>query len=134
MLHEPLTNQVIGAFYYVYNRLGYGFVESVYKQALAHVLRKRGFDVECEVTIEVWFEGVRVGLFKADMIVERLVVLEIKASRSMSEADWKQLLNYLNATTLEVGLLLHFGPSASFKRLVHNNEWKKVRQPPNNDS
>lgn len=118
MLHEQLTNKIISAFYYVYNGLGYGFVESVYKRALAHTLRKRGLYVECEVTVEVWFDGVRVGLFKADVIVERLIVLEIKTARSVSDADWKQLLNYLNATTLEVGLLLHFGPKAAFKRLV----------------
>jgi GxxExxY protein len=128
VLHERLTNEIIRAFYYVYNRLGYGFVESVYSRALAHVLRKRGFFVECEAAIEVWFEGIRVGVFKADMIVERAVVLENKASRSITDADWKQLLNQLNATDFEVGLLLHFGPSAAFKRLVYSNKFKRYRK------
>lgn len=127
MLEERLTNQIINAFYYVYNRLGYGFVESVYKRALAHTLRKRGLRVDCEVAVEVWFDGVRVGVFRADMIVERSVVLETKASRVIADADWKQLLNYLHATTLEVGLLLHFGPTAAFKRLVYSNTCKRNR-------
>ena len=122
MLEERITDQIIRAFYYVYDRLGHGFVESVYQRSLAHVLHKRGLHVECEVGVDVLFENVTVGQFRADMIIERVVVAEIKSSRSLSDADWKQLLNYLRATNLEVGLLCHFGPKPSFKRLIYSNK------------
>jgi GxxExxY protein len=127
MLEERLTNDIISAFYYVYNRLGYGFVESVYMRSLRHTLQKRGLRVDCEVAVDVWFENERVGVFRADMIVEQSVVVEIKASRSIADADWKQLLNYLRSTNLEVGLLCHFGPKATFKRLVYSNPSKPNR-------
>ncbi len=130
MIEQQLTNRIIGAFYHVYDRLGYGFIESVYQNALAHELRKRGMLVECELTIDVWYDGIRVGHFRADMIVERKVVLENKASQTLVDADWKQLLNCLCASVYEVGLLLHFGPTAAFKRLVHSNDWKSRRSSP----
>jgi GxxExxY protein len=83
--------------------------------------------VECEVTIDVWYDGVRVGHFRADMVVEQKVITENKASLTMVDADWKQLLNYLCASVYEVGLLLHFGPKVAFKRLVYSNAWKAGR-------
>ena len=130
MLEEQLTHRIIGAFYHVYDKLGYGFVESVYQNALAHELRKRGLHVQCEVSIEVWYDDVRVGHVRADMIVERKVVVENKASVTLVDADWKQLLNCLSASVYEVGLLFHFGPKAGFKRLLYNNEWKAKRYKP----
>jgi GxxExxY protein len=131
VLEERLTNQIIRAFYYVYDRLGYGFVESVYQRSLAHVLRKRNLHVEREAGVDVWFDDVKVGYFRADMIVERRIVIEIKASQSLADADWKQLLNYLRATNLEVGLLVQFGPRPTFKRLVYSNTTKATRLIPN---
>lgn len=127
MLEERITHQIISALYYVYDRLGYGFLESVYQRSLTHVLRKRGLLVECELGVDVVFEGITVGQFRADMVVERAVVAEIKANRSICDADWKQLLNYLRATNLEVGLLCNFGPKAAFKRLIYSNTTKSVR-------
>jgi GxxExxY protein len=80
--------------------------------------------VEAEVMIEVWYDGLRVGDFRADLLVEQRVIVEIKASHLLSDSDWKQLLNYLRATELEIGLLCHFGPKAAFKRLIYSNPKK----------
>lgn len=118
------TREVIGAFYKVYDTLGFGFVESVYQRALHHELKKRGLQAECETGVDVWYDDVRVGQFRADMIVERSVIIEIKAAHAFVDADWKQLLNYLHATELEVGLLFNFGPKAAFKRLIYTNDRK----------
>lgn len=115
-----LTREIIGAFYCVYNALGYGFLESVYQRAMAHELTKRGIRVQREYLSEVLYDGVVVGHYRADMVAERTVVVETKASERLVEADRKQMLNYLRATKLEVGLLLHFGPKAHFQRFVYS--------------
>lgn len=129
LIEEQLTHRILGAFYHVYDRLGFGFLESVYRRALAHELEKRGMRVEAEVTIEVWYEGLRVGDFRADLLVDQKVVVEVKASHLLSDSDWKQLLNYLRATELEIGLLCHFGPKAAFKRLIYSNTKKAEHLP-----
>ena len=117
------TREIIGAFYKVYDTLGFGFVESVYQRALLHELKKRGLQVESEIGLDVWYDAVRVGQFRADIIVERIIIIEIKAAQSFVDADWKQL-NYLHATELEVGLLFNFGPKAAFKRLILTRDRK----------
>lgn len=95
LIEEQLTHRIVGAFYHVYDRLGFGFLESVYRRALSHELKKRGLRVQEEVVIDVWYDGIRVGDSRADLVVEEKVVVEIKASHLLSDSDWKQLLNYL---------------------------------------
>jgi GxxExxY protein len=121
LLEEALTRKIIGAFFHVHTTLGHGFLESVYARALALELSARGLHVAREVTANVYYKGEVVGTFRADMLVESRVVLELKGSRKLDPGDVAQLLNYLRATDLELGLLLHFGPRASFKRLIASN-------------
>ncbi len=128
--HRELTEKIIGAFYDVYNELGHGFLESVYEHALAIALVQAGMKVERQVPISVWFRGQQIGDFRADMVVDRNVLLELKAARTIEQAHEKQLLNYLRATDIEVGLLLNFGVKPEFRRLVYENERKKIRVDP----
>ena len=127
-MEESLTRQIIGAFFFVYDRLGFGFLEAVYRRALAHALTRAGVSVECEKLVDVWFEGVKVGHYRVDMLVENKVVVELKAAERLTATDRKQLLNYLRASEVEVGLLLNFGPRAHFERLVYSN-FKKPMLP-----
>lgn len=122
--HSDLTRSIIGSFYEVYNELGHGFIESVYENSLAIALRDQGFEVHQQIAIPVWFRGKKVGDFCADMLVNKLVLLELKVARSIEQAHIAQLLNYLKATPLEVGLLLNFGPRPEFKRITFGNERK----------
>lgn len=115
-----LTRRIIGCFYRVHSTLGFGFLESVYVRALAVALARSGIAVELEAPIDVFYEGTKVGHFRVDMLVARRVIAEVKASTKLAEADHKQLLNYLKACPVEVGLLLHFGPKAQVHRLVHS--------------
>ncbi|MGA9980593.1 MAG: GxxExxY protein [Candidatus Sulfotelmatobacter sp.] len=128
--HRELTEKIIGVFYDVYNELGHGFLESVYEQALAVAFLEAGMKAERQVAVSVWFRGQRVGVFCADMLVEEKVLIELKASRTIEQAHEKQLLNYLRATDIEVGLLLNFGAKAQFRRLAYENERKKIRVDP----
>jgi len=123
--HCELTDKIIGTFYEVYNELGFGFLESVYENALLIALIAKGLKVEQQVPIPVWFRGRKVGDFFADLIVEDFVLLELKAVREIDEAHKAQLLNYLRATEIEVGLLLNFGHRPEFKRLAFDNQRKK---------
>ena len=120
-----LTRRIIGAFFDVYNDLGVGFLESVYRRAMAFALRDAGLAAEEEVPIEVMLRGRVLGCFRADLLVERSVILELKAVRAVEQLHEKQLLNYLRATDLEVGLLLNFGPRPSFRRLAFRNDRKR---------
>ena len=122
LIDEELTGKVIGAFYTVYNTLGYGFLESVYSRALAIELRRRGLRVDREVSITVYYEGEVVGRYRLDLLVEGRLALEIKAGKSLAPTDRDQLLNGLRASNHEVGLLLHFGPRPAFFRVVAENE------------
>ena len=118
LLEEDLTRSIISAFYDVYNQLGFGFLESVYANALTLELRERGRTVSREVPVRVFYRGSRVGEYRADMVVEHAVLVEIKASRLLDVQARQQTLNYLRGTHLEVGLLLHFGPKPHFERVV----------------
>ena len=125
-----LTAKIIGVFYDVYNELGYGFLESVYQEALVMALREAGLAVQCQVPVPVWFRRQKVGDFRADILVEKKVLLELKSSRSIDPAHEAQLLHYLKATEIELGLLLNFGTRPQFRRLLFDNERKEIRGNP----
>ena len=129
LMRSGLTRRVIGEFFQVYNELGYGFLESVYQESLARALRAAGLAVEKEVELRVFFRGLAVGAFRADLVVEGSLIVEIKAAERVADAHLAQLRNYLRATNLEVGLLLNFGPHADFKRVVFSNQ-DKIRVDP----
>jgi GxxExxY protein len=122
-----LTETIIGVFFEVYNELGHGFLESVYEKAFEVALTSKKLDVKRQIEVPVWFRGQRVGDFTADILVERCVLLELKATRTLDSAHEAQLLNYLRATEIEVGLLFNFGVKPEFKRLAFDNSRKKVR-------
>jgi GxxExxY protein len=118
MLYEDLSEKIIGCFYKVYNNLGYGFLEKVYENALVIEFRKAGIDFERQVPVKVFYEGEIVGEYVCDFIVGGKIVVEVKALKILSGSWEAQLLNYLRATDLKVGLLLNFGREAEFKRRV----------------
>jgi GxxExxY protein len=126
LLHQEITERIIKGFYTVYNTLGYGFLEKVYENALAIELRKLGLTVEQQASIKVHYSGTLVGEYFADLLVEQLVILELKAVEAIAEEHEAQLLNYLKATEIEVGLLLNFGPKPQFRRKIFSNEQKKI--------
>jgi GxxExxY protein len=125
--YAVLTQKIIGVFFEVYNELGTGFLESVYQKSLALALESTGLRVCSRVNIPVWFRGHQVGNFEGDMLVENCVLLELKAARALDSSHQAQLLNYLRATEIEVGLLLNFGSKPEFKRLAFDNSNKRVR-------
>lgn len=125
MIHEEKTKKIIQAFYKVYNTLGYGFLEKVYQNALLIELRKSGFECLSEVPIRVFYQGFQVGDYRADIIVDDCIIIENKALESIAEENEYQLINYLKATDMEVGLLLNFGKTPEFKRKIFTNDKKK---------
>lgn len=125
--HAELTKQIIGVFYDVYNELGFGFLESVYRNSFRLALQEKGLIVEDEVSTPVYFRGQKVGDFKADLIVSKIILLELKTAETLMPAHEAQILNYLRATSLEVGLLFNFGPKPQVRRLLFDNERKRVR-------
>lgn len=122
MLHEKLTEKIIESFYRVYNKLGYGFLESVNENALLIELKRKELVVANQVPIEVLYRNQKVGAFFADILVEDKVILELKASRKLMQEHEFQLINYLRATNIEVGLLLNFGKKPEFKRKIFSNK------------
>ena len=123
--HRDLTQKIIGVFYEVYNELGHGFLESVYEAAFEVALTAKGLTVLRQIEVPVWFRGKKIGDFTADMLVERCVLLELKAGRALDPAHEAQLLNYLRATEIEVGMLFSFGLKPEFKRLAFDNARKQ---------
>ena len=119
MLHADLTEKIIGAFYQVHATLGWGFLEKVYHNALLHELSKRGLRVETKKKYDVYYDGVLVGEYFADIVVEGAVILELKSAHQLAPEHEAQLLNYLRASSVDVGLLLNFGPKAQFRRKVY---------------
>jgi GxxExxY protein len=122
LLHGDITGEIISAFYAVYNELGFGFLESVYIRALAIELFQRRMNVAREVPVTVYYKGVTVGTYRADLLVADTVVVDVKAGDLESEHHRPQLINYLRASGKEVGLLLHFGPRAVLKRVIHTKK------------
>ena len=123
LILKDLTDDIISKYYKVYNTLGYGFLEQVYQNALFLELRK---DHNCKVQydIDVKYDNIVVGKYRADIIVDDLVILELKAAEELSNAHLCQLQNYLKATDIEVGLLLNFGKKAEFRRRIYRNKYK----------
>ena len=126
LLHEALTRSVIGAFYDVYNTLGYGFLEHVYVLALERELRARGHAVGREVGIIVMYKGEELASQRLDLIVDEKLVVEVKSTYDLPAAAARQVFNYLRATSLQVGLLLHFGPRPKFVRLISSIPARKA--------
>jgi len=124
MIHEEITAKIIEAFYKVYNKLGYGFLERVYQRALLLELEKEGFDCKEEFPIKVYYDNKIVGDYRADIIVNNCVIIENKAQSVLVEENEFQLINYLKATDIEIGLLLNFGKKPEFKRKIFTNDRK----------
>ena len=122
--NDPLTEKIIGVFYEVYNELGFGFLESVYREAMRIALGQAGLIVEAEFPVPVSFRGALVGIFRADLVVDGRVVVELKTADSISKAHEAQLLHHLRASPMEIGLVMNFGPEARVRRVVMQNERK----------
>ena len=123
--YRDLTQKVIGVFFEVYNELGHGFLESVYQKSFELALSSKGLKVDRKIQIPVWFRGEKVGDFEADVLVENCLLLELKGVRTLDRAHEAQLLNYLRATDVEVGMLFNFGVKPEFKRLAFDNSRKR---------
>ncbi len=126
MIQEQLSNRVIGAFYAVYHQLGYGFLEKVYENALLWELRKKGMKAIQQKRIDVYYDGQRVGEYFADIVVEDSLVLELKAADGIAPEHEAQLINYLKASNIELGLLFNFGARPQFLRRVFTNAKKEL--------
>ena len=110
MQYAELTESIIGCAYAVHNTLGGGFLESVYEKSLLIELQNAGLKAECQVPLDVSYQGQKVGQFYADVIIEEMVILELKATEELSKSHEIQLVNYLTATGIPIGLLINFGP------------------------
>ena len=125
--HKELTHKIIGVFNEVYDELGHGFLESVYQRSLTIALRASGLEARAEVKIPVWFRGERVGQFEGDLLVNNSILLELKVAQCLNFSHQAQLLNYLRATNIEIGLLLNFGIKPEFRMLTFENTRKTIR-------
>lgn len=128
-LHSDITSIIIKAFFIVYNKLGYGFLEKVYRNALVIELRKQGLNCIINLAIDVYYDDYKVGFYIADIIVNGCVIVETKTAENLCKEDEAQLVNYLKATDIEVGLLLNFGKKAQFRRKVFSSEFKRLNRP-----
>ena len=118
MKHAEITEKIIGAFYRVYNTLGYGFLEKVYQNAMVVELQRQGLKAIPFAAIKIHYEGVEVGNYYADILVEDCVIVELKAAEALAKEHHAQILNYMKATGIEVGLFCNFGPKPEIKRKV----------------
>jgi GxxExxY protein len=121
MLYQPVTEMIIGAYYKVYNSLGFGFLEKVYENAMVIELVEHGFLIGQQQNITVFYKGTVVGDYVADIVVNDKIIIEMKAAEWLREEHAAQLMNYLKATNMEVGLLLNFGRKPEFRRVVFSN-------------
>ena len=124
LVPQELIDIILTQFYRIYNDLGYGFLERVYQNALYFALVEQGLKCEVEKPIQVYHNGHVVGDYRADLLVEECVILELKACENLNPAHEAQLINYLKATEIEVGYLLNFGKKAKFSRKVYSNKRK----------
>jgi len=122
--HKALSEKIIKIFYRAYNKLGYSFLEKVYENAMMIELKKEGIPAISQYAIKVYYENEIVGEYFADILVDDKIIVEIKAARNLASEHEAQLLNYLKATNIEVGLLLNFGHKPKIKRKVFNNSRK----------
>jgi GxxExxY protein len=123
-LYQDKTEKIISAFYKVYSKLGFGFLEKVYQNALLIELRKEGFLCRSQAPISVYYDDIVVGEYYADIIVDDCIILELKAAECIVEEHEFQLINYLKATQIEIGLLLNFGRKPEIKRKIFTNDKK----------
>lgn len=128
--HRELSERVIGVYFDIYNELGHGFLESVYEEAFSVALAEAGIFFQRQLALPVWFRGHKIGEFRADLVVENKIIVELKTGARMDLQWEKQTLNYLRCTEIEVALLFNFGPSAEFRRYAFSNEGKKIRVNP----
>ncbi len=128
--HRELTEKLIGIFFNIYNEFGHGFLESVYEQAFSIALAENGIFFQRQIAVPFWYHDQQIGDFRADLLIEGKVIIELKTGRGIDPAWEKQLLNYLRATDIEVGLLFNFGSEAQFRRYVFENDRKKIRENP----
>lgn len=126
MKHEEVTERVTAAFYHVYNALGWGFLERVYHRALLYELEKRGLNVVSQARFDVFYDGVPVGEFFTDLLVEDCVILALKSAEGIAPEHEAQLLNYLRASNIAVGLLLNFGPKPQIRRKIYDTARRTV--------
>lgn len=124
LLHKNITDIILKSYYKVFNNLGYGFLEKVYENALFYELKKQGLVCEKQKPIKVYYDEIQVGEYYADIIVNECIIIELKAAESLAEEHEFQLINYLKATDIEVGLVLNFGENPQFKRKIFTNNKK----------
>jgi GxxExxY protein len=124
LLHKSITDSILKVYYEVYNELGSGFLEKVYQNAMYFELIARGYKVEAQKQIKVYFKKQLVGDYFADLLVEDKVIVELKACELLMNVHVAQTMNYLKATEIEVGLLLNFGEEPEFKRFIYTNDRK----------
>jgi GxxExxY protein len=120
-LYQDLTAEIIKCFYTVYNKLGFGFLEKVYENALKLELEKSGLSVIKQMPVTVYYDEIIVGEYFADLMVENKIIVELKAAESLCEEHECQLINYLKATDFELGLLLNFGKKPEIRRKIFTN-------------
>ena len=124
LLHKNITDIILKSYYKVFNNLGYGFLEKVYENALFYELKKQSLVCEKQKPIKVYYDEIQVGEYYADIIVNECIIIELKAAESLAEEHEFQLINYLKATDIEVGLVLNFGKNPQFKRKIFTNNKK----------
>ena len=126
LLHKELSEKILKIFFDVYNELGYGFLEKVYQNSLSIELRTRGLQVEKQKQIKVYYRGNEVGEYYADLVVNDLIILKLKAAECLVKEFESQLINYLRDTNIGVGILLNFGRNPEFIRKVYQNSRKNL--------
>ena len=134
LIEKQLTHSAIGAFFEVYNTLGYGFLEHLYVRAMERELRARGHRVSREVGVRVMYKGSELGIQRLDLVVDEKLVVEVKATSDLHKAATRQLYNYLRATDLRVGLLLHFGPEPHFYHIVGLTKRENPKHQPESEA
>ena len=127
LIHKALTDKILKIFYSVYNELGYGFLEKVYQNSMYIELRASGLDVKAQKQIKVYYKDFEVGDYYADLVVNDIIILELKAAECLISEFECQLINYLKGTDIEVGILLNFGKKPEFIRKVYENSRKNLR-------
>lgn len=125
LLHKKITDDILKVYFDIYNHLGYGFLEKVYQNAMYFELQKKGYKVEAQKSIKVYLKGQLIGEYYADLLIEDRIIIELKACELIMSVHVAQLMNYLKATKVEVGLLLNFGEEPEFKRIIYTNDRKK---------
>lgn len=124
LLYKKITDDILKVYYDIYNQLGYGFLEKVYQNAMFFELKSKGYKVEAQKPIKVYFKNQLVGEYYADLLVDDKIIIELKACEVLMNVHVAQLMNYLKATKIEVGLLLNFGEEPEFKRIIYTNDRK----------